>query len=385
MVLFLKWYSDRYKNCNFNNLTQKTIILSGINMKEGGIFTILDNCLQKISDYAEDKNLKVIALVPDASQFNYPNIEYIAFPESKKSWFKRVYYEYFYFKKLSKELQPNVWFSLHDVSPNVIAKKRFVYFHHPTIFYKSSFKDWKYDYKIGVFSILYEYLTRINLKQNHTVFVQQKWIKTEFEKLYKIQNIKVCNPEYTEELTTKTTVLEKDKIHFYYPSFPRTFKNFELLFDAIELLDSSLRNKVRFHFTTIKDNPHKFAKHLYSKYNSMPEVDFKGWISREEVLKLYNSVDCIIFPSKLETWGLPLSEAKAFKKPILAANLPYAKETVGDYDKVSFFDTENPKELAQLITDFVTNTIQFQGNSATFDKNNQLNDWNSIFNYILKD
>ena len=82
---------------------------------------------------------------------------------------------------------------------------------------------------------------------------------------------------------------------------------------------------------------------------------------------------------------MPLSEAKAFKKPILAANLPYAKETVGDYDKVSFFDTENPKELSQLLTDFVTKTIHFEGNSATFDKNDQLNDWNSIFDYILKD
>lgn len=366
-------------------MTKKTIVISGINMKEGGIFTILDNCLQKVSDYAIDKDLKVIALVPDETSFNYPNIEYIGFPKSKKSWLKRLYYEYFYFKKISKKLKPDVWFSLHDMSPNVKANKRFVYFHHPTLFYNSSYKDWKYDYKIGVFSILYKYLTRINLKRNYTVFVQQNWIKKEFEKLYKIQNVIVCNPEYTEELATEKTKLEENKIHFFYPSFPRTFKNFELLFDAIELLDSSIRNKVRFHFTTIKDNPHKFAKHLYNKYNSWPEVDFKGWISREEILKLYNSVDCIVFPSKLETWGLPLSEAKAFDKPILAANLPYAIETIGEYDKVSFFNVNNPKELANYITEFVNNTIQYQGNSYTFDKKEQLNDWNSIFDYILKD
>ena len=366
-------------------MNKKTIVISGINMKEGGLFTILDNCLQEISNYSKDKDIKVIAIVCDEALFKSPNIEFIAFPKAKNSWIARLYYEYFYFNKLSKTIKPNIWLSLHDVSPKVTANKRFVYFHHPTIFYKSSYKDWKYDYKIGVFSILYQYLTRINLKKNHTVFVQQNWIKKEFEKLYKIQNIKVCNPEFTEELTTKTTVLEKDKIHFFYPSFPRTFKNFELLFDAIELLDSAIRNKVRFHFTTIKDNPHKFAKHLYNRYNSMPEVDFKGWISREEVLEMYNSVDCIIFPSKLETWGLPLSEAKAFGKPILAANLPYAKETIGDYEKVSFFDIDNPKELALHITEFVKNTIQFQGNKNTFENSNQLNNWNSIFEYLFKD
>ena len=82
---------------------------------------------------------------------------------------------------------------------------------------------------------------------------------------------------------------------------------------------------------------------------------------------------------------MPLSEAKAFGKPILAANLPYAKETIGDYEKVSFFDIDNPKELALHITEFVKNTIQFQGNKNTFENSNQLNNWNSIFEYLFKD
>lgn len=353
-------------------------------MKEGGLFTILDNCLQKISDFSKTNEIRVIALVCDENLFKYPNIEYIAFPKAKKSWITRLYYEYIYFNKLSKIIRPDVWLSLHDVSPNVLAKKRFVYFHHPTLFYKSSFKDWKFDYKIGVFSLLYKYLTKINIKKNDAVFVQQNWIKSEFEKFYKIQNIKVCYPEYSEEITAKKIDLDKNKIHFFYPSFPRTFKNFELIFEAINLLEESIKNKVLFHFTTLNDNPKKFAKHLYKKYNLMPEVNLKGWISRDEVLKLYNSVDCIVFPSKLETWGLPLSEAKAFGKPIFAANLPYAKETIGNYDFVSFFDIKNPKDLAELITHFVSNTIHFQGNKNTFENSNQLNDWDSIFEYLIK-
>ena len=364
-------------------MTQKTIILSGINMKEGGIFTILDNCLQKISDYAEDKNLKVIALVPDASQFNYPNIEYIAFPESKKSWLKRLYYEYSYFKKLSKQLQPDVWFSLHDVSPNVIAKKRFVYFHHPTIFYKSSFNDWKFDYKIGVFSILYQYLTKINLKKNHTVLVQQNWIKTEFEKLYRIQNIKVCNPEFVAFTNPKTIKLDASKMQLFYPLIARSFKNVEIIAEALQILPDSIKNKIQVSLTFAKGDS-KYGDFIIRKY-PLEQFNFIGKLTREEVFGYYKSMDCLLFPSKLETWGLPLSEAKAFKKPILAANLPYAKESLGDYEKVSFFDTENPKELAQLITDFVMKTTQFDGNSATFDKNDQLNDWNSIFDYLLKD
>lgn len=352
-------------------------------MKEGGIFTILDNCLQKMSDYAEDKDLEVIALVPDTSQFNYPNIEYIAFPESKKSWIKRLYYEYSYFKKLSNELKPDVWFSLHDMSPNVVAKKRFVYFHHPTIFYKSSLKDWKFDYKIGVFSILYKYLTRINLKKNHTVLVQQNWIKTEFEKFYKIQNIKVCQPEFVAFANSKTIKLDASKMQLFYPLIARSFKNVEIIAEALQILPDSIKNKIQVSLTFAKGDS-KYGDFIIRKY-PLEQFNFIGKLTREEVFSYYKSMDCLLFPSKLETWGLPLSEAKAFKKPILAANLPYAKESLGDYEKVSFFDAENPKELAQLITNFVMKTIQFDGNCATFDKNDQLNDWNSIFDYLLKD
>ena len=353
-------------------------------MVEGGIFTILDNCLRKISTYSENKELKIIALVHDKSKFNYPNIDYIEFPKSKKYWILRLYYEYFYFKKLSKKTQPDVWLSLHDISPNVVAKKRFVYCHHPTIFYTPTFNDWKFDYKIGVFSLFYSYLYQINIRKNEAVLVQQHWIKKEFESRFKIKNVKVSQPEFTEITTTEKLLLDATKIHFLYPSYPRTFKNFELIFDAIQLLEPNIKAKVQFHFTPIKNNPSSYAKHLLDKFKATNEVFFWDNLDRTEFLKLYNSIDCLVFPSKLETWGLPISEAKAFKKPMVLANLPYAKETVGDYDKVSFFDVKNPKELAQLLTEFVTNTIQYQGNKYTFDKDSQFNDWNSVFDFILK-
>lgn len=352
-------------------------------MKDGGIFTIMDNCLQKISQYAQHKDIKVIALVHDKSKFEYTNIEYLEFPEAKKSWFKRLYFEYFYFKKLSKNLNPDIWFSLHDVSPNVIAKKRFVYCHHPTVFYKATFNDWKFDYKVGVFSILYKYLFQINIKKNEAVFVQQHWIKKEFEKLYNINKVVVCQPEFVAVSNSKKMELDASKIHFFYPLIARNFKNVECIAEAVQLLPDTLKNKIQVHLTFGK-NDSKYGNYILNHY-SLPQFVFTEKLTRNEVFSYYEAMDCLLFPSKLETWGLPLSEAKGFNKPILAADLPYAKETIGDYEKVSFFDVDNPKELARLMTDFVTKTIQFQGNKYTFETNNQLNDWNAIFDFILKE
>lgn len=384
MKEFLKWYKERFKLNKSFSLQQKIIVISGINMVEGGIFTILDNCLKKISAYSEKKEIKVIALVNDKSKFNYPNIEYLEFPKSKKYWILRLYYEYFYFKKLSKRLKPDVWFSLHDVSPNVITKKRFVYFHHPTVFYKSTIKDWKFDYKIGIFSILYKYLCQINIRKNEAVFVQQHWIKKELESILNFKNIIITKPEFIPYSSSNTKLkLNDSKIHFFYPLVPKSFKNIELIGEAIKLLSDTIKAKIKIHLT-IEKGESKYSDYIISRYKT-DEINLIGKISREEVFAYYNSMDCLIFPSKLETWGLPISEAKAFNKPMLLANLPYAKETIGDYNNVSFFDIENPKELAQLITKFVDKTIQYQGNKHTSEKNSQLNDWDSVFDFILKD
>lgn len=355
-------------------------------MVEGGIFTILHNCLQKLAAYSQDKELKIYALVNDVSKFNFAfsdAIEFIEFPKSKKYWAYRVYYEYFYFKKLSQQLQPDVWFSLHDVTPNVVSKKRFVYCHNPNIFYKPTWKDWKMEFKIGFFHLFYKYLYQINIKKNNAVFVQQHWIKKEFEQLFSIDNVYVTTPEYVVENNIVEVKLNSDFIHFFYPSFPRSFKNFELIGEAIQLLPDSIKNKIKVHVTLSK-NDNCYSKYITEKY-PLEQLNYTGKLTRAEVFGYLKSMDCLLFPSKIETWGMPITEAKGFDKPILLANLPYAKESIGDYDNVSFFDSVNPNELAQLIIEFVSNTIQYQGNKYTFDTKEQFNDWNSLFDFILKE
>lgn len=55
----------------------------------------------------------------------------------------------------------------------------------------------------------------------------------------------------------------------------------------------------------------------------LQNIHFIGLKSKEKLDDIYrNETDALIFPSKLETWGLPLSEAKEFKLPILSADLP---------------------------------------------------------------
>jgi hypothetical protein len=141
----------------------KKIVISGINIHQGGPMTVLTSCLDFM-----DKNLarkyEIIALVHDKDKFNHENIELIEFPLSRKSWLVRVYYEYFYFKKLSKKINPNLWFSIHDTTPNVSSDIRVVYCHNPSPFHKLKLKDILLDKKFFLFAVFYRYLYQINIK-----------------------------------------------------------------------------------------------------------------------------------------------------------------------------------------------------------------------------
>lgn len=364
-------------------MERQKIVISGINMVEGGIYTILHNALEELSKYSEKVPLEIIAFVHKKDGLDFPSIQLIEIPKSKKSWWFRLYYEYIYFYKISKKIQPDIWLSLHDTTPRVVAKKRFVYCHHPTTFYKPTWKDWKFDYKIGLFSLLYDWVFKINIKKNHTVFVQQYWIKAIFTKRFGISNVVVTQPQFSELSSTKNTVFETKKIHFLYPSFPRSFKNFEVIFEAIQLLDSKTKEQCQFHFT-LQKNKSKYGNYLLNKYGAIEACVFHSYMKHSDLQSLYYSMDCLLFPSKIETWGLPISEAKHYDKPLFLANEPYAKETCGTYEKVSFFNVDDAEKLAQLITDFTNKNLIFEGNSAPNTTEKSLKNWKELFDYILK-
>jgi len=68
-----------------------------------------------------------------------------------------------------------------------------------------------------------------------------------------------------------------------------------------------------------------------------------------ELLAYYKSATALLFPSVLESFGLPLIEAAAFGTPVFAADLPYAHEVLDGYGNVSFADPGVPEQWADLL------------------------------------
>jgi glycosyltransferase involved in cell wall biosynthesis len=366
---------------------KKLIIVSGINLYRAGSLKIMQNCLAALATYVKNE-YKILALVYKQSLYEAnPYIEFIEFPKSRYSWLHRIYYEYFYFYKLSMRYKPYCWLSMHDMTPNVVAPLRAVYCHNTSPFYTSSWSDVFLDYHFFLFSFFYNALYRINLKKNTYVIVQQEWLRKEFERIFKINNVLVALPEIKHEIkpvNKPLSVKEKNKeIIFFYPSIPRVYKNFEAICIAARIL---LRNKISGFqiYLTISQSENKYAKKIYRKYHTVENVHFIGLQSRSRMNYYYELCDCLLFPSKLESWGLPLTEAKEWQKPILSADLPYAKETIGVYDKVKFFNPNDPQELALRMSEFIQGRILFEQTHIIEYKQPWVNTWNGLFDVLLK-
>lgn len=364
---------------------KELIVVSGINLFEGGPLTIMQEVLLNLSKHFS-RRFRIIALVHSKDLYNIRNIEFIEFPKSRKSWFYRLFYEYYFFRELSKKWDVDYWLSMHDISPNVICKNQFVYCHNPSPYFKPKLKDVFYGFTPVLFSIFYKYLYRINIKRNKNVIVQQQWIRKKFESAYKINNVIVAYPEINtiSKKIDEDSMKKDEPVQLFYPSYPRSFKNFEIICEAYSLLPLESQKKLVI-YLTLESNLNAYAKKIISEFKNYQGIKFVGLLSKEDVYKHYHLVDGLIFPSRLETWGLPITEFKSFKKTIFLADLPYAHETLGNYDKAVFFDPYSPVELSQKINDFIQNRTVYDETKKISIKEPFVQTWEDLFNRLLND
>jgi glycosyltransferase involved in cell wall biosynthesis len=59
-------------------------------------------------------------------------------------------------------------------------------------------------------------------------------------------------------------------------------------------------------------------------------ADLRGYVSKDELARLYRGAACLVFPSRYEGFGLPLVEAMASGTPVVAAPDAALREVAGD-------------------------------------------------------
>lgn len=75
-----------------------------------------------------------------------------------------------------------------------------------------------------------------------------------------------------------------------------------------------------------------------------------GVLPHSQVLELYTQARALIFPSRLESFGLPLIEASQAGLPVLAAELDYVRDVL---DPRETFDPDSPVSIARAVKRFM--------------------------------
>lgn len=332
-------------------MSKKNIVISGSNIKSGGPLTIFNFFLLEFNNKSNDFN--TIAFVNNKNLFpNYSNILFIELKWYKKFIPLKFLYEYIYYYYYSKNKNIDIWISLSDCSPIVKSKVQVAYFHNaiPTHFF--NLKEIWYSpllYFQKFYSRLFYY---ININKNDFLIVQQSWFREYVSKNYNfnINKIIVFPPNY---FVPKSKPNLKNNTHiFVYPTKAVFYKNNEILLKAFSQLNTDIHNKYTF-YITLSGNENRYSKQLYKKYRHLANVIWTGQVSHEKMNKIYSESNTLLFMSKLESWGLPLTEAASFGLNIVTSNLPFAHETLTNYEKAIFIDINDLNKLKEIIQSLV--------------------------------
>lgn len=337
---------------------RRVIVFSGINIASGGPLTIM-NMFARFADSVLSEHHQVFFLIKRKELIDKGNYQIIEFPNAKKFGLAKIFYEYFYFKKLSKKLKPHCWISLNDCTPSVVATIRCAYFHNSSPLYKPVWLDILFPSVILLQIFYYRLLYRINIYKNRYIIVQQETIKRFIERQYTIPGRKIIVSRPFEKIHYEGNedVNKPAYYTFIYPTKPIVYKNVHIILSAVRMIRQISPNLKFRVLLTLSGRENRYSRYLYRNGKNLEEVNWLGKQENKNLMDYYKSSDCLLFPSRLETWGLPISEAIAFKKFILAADLPYSKETVGTYPYRMFFDPLSPRDLAEKMIAAVTNPI----------------------------
>ena len=79
-----------------------------------------------------------------------------------------------------------------------------------------------------------------------------------------------------------------------------------------------------------------------------------GRVSEEEKVRLMRGSDCLVYPTRYESFGLPPLEAMAASCPVVATRLPVVSEMIQDGENGVLVEPEDPQSLADGIVRVLT-------------------------------
>lgn len=335
------------------------IMVFDVPAEEGGALTILK---QYYNAALEDSKNEWFFVVSTPELSDSQNVKVLRFPWVKKSWLHRLYFDKFIARKLVSSFEINEVLSLQNIIIKGLNVRQTLYLHQPLPFVIKRYKATE-NFKFWLYQNVISRMIFNSIRRADKVIVQTNWMKEACLKkiIVKPSKIQVMPPNVEINIENKYTPDENQNNLFFYPASGFEYKNHGVIIKAAEKLFNDNITNFRIKLT-LKGNETNYIRQFYDivQEKKLP-IEFIGQISLDQVYKYYTK-SILIFPSYIETFGLPMLEAKLHKGIILASDYPFSHEILNGYNNAYFFDAFNADELYFLMKDIILGKIKYSFN-----------------------
>lgn len=323
------------------------IVVNATALRFGGGLTILQQFIESIPQ--DDFEYLVFVDQSVDISINKPNLKIVK--QDVTSFFNRFKWDAYGLNKWLKinKIKVDIALSLQNTNFRLDARcPNFVYFHNSLPLYPNQWNPLKkIERNLWFYRNIYPFFIRMFINSRTEFFVQLDFIKKGFVNRFKVDENKVHIVFPVVNASTKIekadVIVDQTVFNLFYPATNQFFKNHMVIFQALKSIDDKLMHKIVLYLTNNE-----------GEFNPLPEfrnieIVFLGKVPFDTVMNLYQQVDCLVFPSYIETLGLPLIEAASTGLFVLAADLPYAHEVLNGYEGVKFIDVHHVEQWANAI------------------------------------
>jgi len=197
------------------------------------------------------------------------------------------------------------------------------------------------------------------------IFVERIWLRSRIKNVDKflVQTLSMktllsglCNPNlitvapffpsnlvYKRSLKARPNKLNSDTCFLYVASGDPHKNHVNLIYAWNLLADEGI-----FPQLILTIDSHKYTKlcDFIDQNIFINKLKIKNIYNIDSVNKLYEKADVLIYPSKVESFGIPIIEARSFKLPVLAPELDYIRDLV---DPEETFDPNSPVSISRAV------------------------------------
>lgn len=317
--------------------------------RSGGGLTILKDLLNFARRNTDNHKWQFLLSDQDVGT-GTSNIEIVHISQPYKGWRSRFWAEMTSGRKKIKGFEPDVVLSLQNIDTPARGGYPLALYMHQSLPFQ---KDYKLSFlnpaerKIAWRQYLLKYPIKFSIGRARVTFVQTRWLADSILEI--CPQSEVYSIGFNIAPKSKMADIERQRSDmFFYPAPASPYKNHQLIHQALQILKKEgfdLSNKMTL---TLKEAD---LGKVVTGGLSPDELEWYrcvGWITAEEVHKEY-SRSILVFPSLVESLGLPLYEAKETGATIVAPDLPYAREALYGYPNAIWFASANPSSLADAL------------------------------------